>query len=143
MLAFWKLTVTELKLFVRDPLAVFFILAFPLILLWLNAGRGGVALLVPGYVALVLATVGHPAPRRAGNLPGARHPAPARHHPGPSGHGARRPTGRLPRRRRRRRGVTAGDRDRVLRPAPAAGGRGRRARLRGRSPLPCARSGSS
>jgi ABC-2 type transport system permease protein len=58
MLAFWKLTATELKLFIREPLAVFFILAFPLILLWLNAGRGGVELLVPGYVALVLATVG-------------------------------------------------------------------------------------
>ena len=58
MLAFWKLTATELKLFIREPLAVFFILAFPLILLWLNAGRGRVELLVPGYVALVLATVG-------------------------------------------------------------------------------------
>ena len=58
MQAFWKLTVTELKLFLREPLAVFFILAFPLILLWLNAGRGEVELLVPGYVALVLATVG-------------------------------------------------------------------------------------
>jgi ABC-2 type transport system permease protein len=61
MRAFWKLTVTEFKLFIREPLAVFFILAFPLILLWLNgsqAGRGGVDPLVPGYVALVLATVG-------------------------------------------------------------------------------------
>jgi len=70
MRAFWKLTVTELKLFVREPLALFFILAFPLILLWLNGslfgnapapeqgGRGAVDLLVPGYVALILATVG-------------------------------------------------------------------------------------
>ena len=70
MRAFWKLTVTEFKLFVREPLAVFFILAFPLLLLWLNGsvfgnapvpeqgGQGPVDLLVPGYVALVLATVG-------------------------------------------------------------------------------------
>jgi ABC-2 type transport system permease protein len=60
MHAFWKLTVTELKLFVREPLAVFFILAFPLILLWLNGSQFGneVDRLVPGYVALVLATVG-------------------------------------------------------------------------------------
>jgi ABC-2 type transport system permease protein len=61
MRAFWKLSVTEFKLFVREPLAVFFILAFPLLLLWLNGSQGGqraVDLLVPGYVALVLATVG-------------------------------------------------------------------------------------
>jgi ABC-2 type transport system permease protein len=70
MRAFWKLTVTEFKLFVREPLAIFFILAFPLLLLWLNGSQGGNApvpeqggqgridLLVPGYVALILATVG-------------------------------------------------------------------------------------
>jgi ABC-2 type transport system permease protein len=61
MRAFRKLTATEFKLFIREPLAVFFILAFPLILLWLNgsrAGQEGVDPLVPGYVALVLATVG-------------------------------------------------------------------------------------
>jgi ABC-2 type transport system permease protein len=60
MSAFWKLTATELKLFIREPLAVFFILAFPLILLWLNGSQFGneVGQLVPGYVALVLATVG-------------------------------------------------------------------------------------
>jgi ABC-2 type transport system permease protein len=60
MSAFWKLTVTEVKLFIREPLAVFFILAFPLILLWLNGSQFGneVDQLVPGYVALVLATVG-------------------------------------------------------------------------------------
>lgn len=70
MRAFWKLAVTEFKLFVREPLAVFFILAFPLLLLWLNGsvfgnapvseqgGQGAVDLLVPGYVALILATVG-------------------------------------------------------------------------------------
>jgi ABC-2 type transport system permease protein len=59
MRAFWKLTLTELKLFLREPLAIFFILAFPLILLWLNGSQGGdMDRLVPGYVALVLATVG-------------------------------------------------------------------------------------
>ncbi len=70
MRAFWKLTLTEFKLFIREPLAVFFILAFPLILLWLKGSQGGNApvperggqgridLLVPGYVALILATVG-------------------------------------------------------------------------------------
>jgi ABC-2 type transport system permease protein len=60
MRAFWKLTVTEFKLFLREPLALFFILAFPLILLWLNGSQFGseVDVLVPGYVALILATVG-------------------------------------------------------------------------------------
>jgi ABC-2 type transport system permease protein len=59
MRAFWKLTVAEFKLFIREPLAIFFIPGFPLILLWLNAGRGGrIDRLLPGYVALVLATVG-------------------------------------------------------------------------------------
>jgi len=36
----WKLTVTELKLFLREPAAVFFTLAFPLLLLWLNGSNG-------------------------------------------------------------------------------------------------------
>jgi ABC-2 type transport system permease protein len=60
MRAFWKLTVTEFKLFAREPLAVFFILAFPLLLLWLNGSQFGneVGRLVPGYVGLILATVG-------------------------------------------------------------------------------------
>ena len=70
MRAFWRLTVTESKLFVREPVALFFILAFPLLLLWLNGSQGGNApvpeqggqgridLLMPGYVALILATVG-------------------------------------------------------------------------------------
>jgi ABC-2 type transport system permease protein len=59
MRAFWKLTVAEFKLFIREPLAIFFILAFPLILLWLNGSQGGrIDRLLPGYVALILATVG-------------------------------------------------------------------------------------
>jgi ABC-2 type transport system permease protein len=59
MRAFWKLAKAEFKLFTREPLALFFILAFPLILLWLNGSRGGdMDRLLPGYVALILATVG-------------------------------------------------------------------------------------
>jgi ABC-2 type transport system permease protein len=59
MRAFWKLAKAELKLFTREPLAVFFILAFPLILLWLNGSRSGdMDRLLPGYMALILATVG-------------------------------------------------------------------------------------
>jgi ABC-2 type transport system permease protein len=65
----WKLTVTELKLFLREPAAVFFTLAFPLLLLWLNGGggnrpraelggRGVMDVLAPGLVAMVLAEVG-------------------------------------------------------------------------------------
>jgi ABC-2 type transport system permease protein len=65
----WKLTATEVKLFLREPAAVFFTLAFPLLLLWLNGGDrnrpqaelGGLGLidvLVPGYVALILAEAG-------------------------------------------------------------------------------------
>jgi ABC-2 type transport system permease protein len=59
MRAFWKPAKAELKLFTREPLAVFFILAFPLILLWLNGSRSGdMDRLLPGYMALILATVG-------------------------------------------------------------------------------------
>jgi ABC-2 type transport system permease protein len=67
--AFGKLTVTELKLFLREPTAVFFTLAFPLLLLWLSSrngnaptaqlgGVGTIDALVPGYIAMTLATVG-------------------------------------------------------------------------------------
>jgi ABC-2 type transport system permease protein len=67
--AFRKLTVIELKLFAREPAAVFFTLAFPLLLLWLNSrngnaptprlgGVGAIDALVPGYLAMTLATVG-------------------------------------------------------------------------------------
>jgi ABC-2 type transport system permease protein len=71
----WKLTVTETKLYLREPAAVFFTLAFPLLLLWLNGGsgnrpraelggRGVMDVLVPGFVAMVLALAG------LTNLPG-------------------------------------------------------------------------
>jgi ABC-2 type transport system permease protein len=67
--AFRKLTSTEGKLFAREPTAVFFTLAFPLLLLWLNSrngnaptaqlgGVGTIDALVPGYIAMTLATVG-------------------------------------------------------------------------------------
>jgi ABC-2 type transport system permease protein len=69
MRAFAKLTLVELKLMVREPATLFFLLAFPLILLFLNGGAGnqpnehfgGVGpmdALVPGYVAMILATAG-------------------------------------------------------------------------------------
>jgi ABC-2 type transport system permease protein len=69
MRAFAKLTLVEFKLLIREPAALFFLLAFPLILLFLNGGYGnepderfgGVGamdVLVPGYVAMILATAG-------------------------------------------------------------------------------------
>jgi ABC-2 type transport system permease protein len=69
MTALAKLTWTELKLLLRDPAAVFFLLAFPLLLLAFNGqsgnapspelgGQGVVDVLVPGYIVLILATGG-------------------------------------------------------------------------------------
>jgi ABC-2 type transport system permease protein len=69
MRAFPKLTLVEAKLLVREPAALFFLLAFPLILLVLNGGngnapsehfggQGAMDVLVPGYVAMILATAG-------------------------------------------------------------------------------------
>jgi ABC-2 type transport system permease protein len=65
----WKLTATEVKLFLREPAAVFFTFAFPLLLLWLNGadrnrpaaelgGLGPMDVLVPGYLAMILAMAG-------------------------------------------------------------------------------------
>lgn len=68
--AYWKMTRTEIKLFFREPLAVFFTLAFPLMMLFLFGsifgndpdpdlgGRGSVDTSVPGYMAVVIATGG-------------------------------------------------------------------------------------
>lgn len=68
MTAAWNMTKIELKLFLRDPMAVFFTLLFPLMMLFLfgsifgNApdpdlgGRGTVDVSVPGYIAIIIAT---------------------------------------------------------------------------------------
>lgn len=64
-----KTTWVELKLFFRDPAAAFFTLALPVLLLVLNGaggnepdprfgGAGALDVLVPGYIALVIATLG-------------------------------------------------------------------------------------
>ena len=69
MTALRKTTVMELKLWLREPAAAFFTLALPLILLSLNGsqgnapdaalgGAGGVDMLLPGYIAMVIATTG-------------------------------------------------------------------------------------
>ncbi|MGI9021640.1 MAG: ABC transporter permease [Acidimicrobiales bacterium] len=64
----WKMTWTELKLFLRDPMAAFFTLVFPLMMLFLFGsifgnepdpqlgGRGQVDVSVPGYIAVIIAT---------------------------------------------------------------------------------------
>lgn len=64
-----KTTWVELKLFFRDPGAAFFTLALPVLLLVLNGaggndpdprfgGAGAIDVLVPGFIALVIATLG-------------------------------------------------------------------------------------
>lgn len=70
MNAFLNLTKSEFRLFLREPAAVFFTLAFPLMLLfifggiWGNdpqtqlGGRGSVDTAVPGYIGMIIATTG-------------------------------------------------------------------------------------
>lgn len=70
MRGFWKLTWTESKLFLREPMAAFFTLAFPLMLLFLFGsifgnkptsafgGYGAVDVSVPDYTAMIIATSG-------------------------------------------------------------------------------------
>lgn len=70
MRVFWKMTIVELKLFIREPTAAFFTLIFPLILLVIFGGifgnepvskfggRGTVDLSVPGYIGMIIATAG-------------------------------------------------------------------------------------
>ncbi|MCR4439014.1 MAG: ABC transporter permease [bacterium] len=70
MRGFWKLTWTELKLFLREPTAAFFTLAFPVLMLFLFGsiygnkstpffgGYGSVDVSVPGYAAMIIATSG-------------------------------------------------------------------------------------
>ena len=64
----WNMTKTELKLYLRDPVALFFTLLFPLMMLLLFGsifgndpdpdlgGRGSVDVSVPGYIAIIIAT---------------------------------------------------------------------------------------
>jgi ABC-2 type transport system permease protein len=71
-----RMTWIELKLFLREPAAAFFTLVLPVLLLVLNGsvsgnersadlgGAGPIDILVPGYIALVIATLG------LTNLPG-------------------------------------------------------------------------
>lgn len=68
MRGFWTLTWTEFKLFLREPAAMFFTLAFPLMLLFMFGaifgndrsgeadGRGAVDISVPGYMAMIVGT---------------------------------------------------------------------------------------
>lgn len=70
MRSLWKLTLTEAKLFLREPMAAFFTLAFPLMMLFLFGsiygneptpyfdGRGSVDVSVPAYMAMIIATTG-------------------------------------------------------------------------------------
>ncbi|WP_067170244.1 ABC transporter permease [Microtetraspora niveoalba] len=61
MKAFTALTATELRLLFRDPASLFFMTAFPLMLLVLKRGDSGA---VPGYIAMIVAIGG------IGALPG-------------------------------------------------------------------------
>lgn len=68
MRGFFTLTLTEAKLFLREPAAVFFTLAFPLLLLFVFGSifgndpadgfnnHGSVDLSVPGYMGLIIGT---------------------------------------------------------------------------------------
>lgn len=70
MRGLWKLTWTEMKLFLREPMATFFTLAFPLMILFLFGSIWGnkpakefsrfgyVDMSVPGYTAVIIASTG-------------------------------------------------------------------------------------
>lgn len=70
MRGLWKLTLVEAKLFLREPFAAFFTLAFPLMMLFIFGsiygneptpffnGRGSVDVSVPRYMAMIIASVG-------------------------------------------------------------------------------------
>ncbi|MFF4796475.1 ABC transporter permease [Streptomyces sp. NPDC001276] len=61
MKAFTALAATELRLLLRDPASLFFMMVFPLMLLVLKRGDSGA---VPGYIAMIVAIGG------MGALPG-------------------------------------------------------------------------
>lgn len=70
MCSLWKLTLVEAKLYLREPMAAFFTLVFPLMMLFLFGsiygneptdffgGRGSVDVSVPAYMAMIIGTVG-------------------------------------------------------------------------------------
>jgi len=70
MRSLWKMTLVELKLFLREPMAAFFTLAFPLMMLFIFGsiygneptdffgGRGSVDMSVPAYIAMIIGSVG-------------------------------------------------------------------------------------
>ncbi|MBN1873094.1 MAG: ABC transporter permease [Anaerolineae bacterium] len=70
MRGLWKLTLMEAKLYLREPMAAFFTLVFPLMLLFIFGsiygnepaeffgGRGSVDVSVPAYMAMIIGTVG-------------------------------------------------------------------------------------
>lgn len=70
MRSLWKLTLVEAKLYLREPIAAFFTLVFPLMMLFLFGsifgneptdffgGRGSVDVSVPAYMAMIIGTVG-------------------------------------------------------------------------------------
>ena len=70
MRGFLRLTIVEVKLFLREPMAAFFTLAFPLMMLFIFGsiygnqpreffgGLGSVDISVPAYTALIIATTG-------------------------------------------------------------------------------------
>src|SRR5690606_12474528 len=70
MNSFWKLTWVEFKLNLREPMAMFFTLSFPVMLLVLFGSMygnepqeflgdfGQVDLSVPGYIGMIVGTIG-------------------------------------------------------------------------------------
>jgi ABC-2 type transport system permease protein len=58
MKAFAHLSVTELRLLAREPGSLFFMVAFPSMLLVLNGGSNQLEIRVPGYLAMILAIGG-------------------------------------------------------------------------------------
>ena len=58
MKAFVQLSVVELKLLAREPSALFFMVAFPLMLLILTSGTDRIEILLPGYISMILAIGG-------------------------------------------------------------------------------------
>ncbi len=70
MLSFWKMIWVDIKLFLREPIAAFFTLAFPVMMLLLFGsiygnkpsilfgGFGSVDILIPGYISMIIASTG-------------------------------------------------------------------------------------